>query len=81
MWSTDEWQLSDILPRADSESAETVGRQPVTIDGQQVDEGRVKLRRRSGDTTWRAYLDGALLPPGTVIRSGETVVHRQPDGE
>ena len=69
---------ADIVPGDDSGSAERVSRYPVTVDGREVEEARVKLRRRSGDPVWRAYLDGALLPPGTAIRSGETVVHVQP---
>jgi hypothetical protein len=76
MWETDEWELAELVAR----EAGPGPLDPVTIDGQEVDEARVKLRRPSRDPAWRAYLDGALLPPGTVIRSGETVVHVQPKG-
>ena len=77
MPSTDEWQLLDILTRVDSAEART-GTQSVTIDGQDVDAKRVRLRRVSNDSVWRAYLDSEVLPPGTVIRHGETVLHTQP---
>jgi hypothetical protein len=80
MSSTDEWWLADIVAGDDSGSAERVCRYPVTVDGREVEEARVKLRRASRDAAWRAYLDEALLPPGAVIRSGETVVHIQPEG-
>ena len=79
MPSTDEWQLIDIVAKVDSPAAQGGVAQPVTIDGEEVDAKRVRLRRMSNDSVWRAYLDSELLRPGTVICHGETVLHRQPE--
>ena len=79
MSSTDEGRLLDVLTGEYSPLAKAEGSQQVSIDGEEVDARRVRLRRVSNDFVWRAYVDRDPLPPGTVIRYGDQVIHTQPE--